>query len=798
MAFGAALALFGASRTADAACTSNAPASGQTVTCTGTDNAGVLASGSTGVTVNVSSGATVSTVGTAVDLGAGANVQVAAGGLVTGSTDAVSMRGGSGSITVAGSVDGLGVAQPGITPRGAGSGFSIVVPAGGLLQGSGGGIGGGLTSAPLDVTIAGQLRGTGFGQAARLGDGNDTFRLISTASVIGAVRASIGTDTLLLGGATDGSFDVSTIGGGLQYAEFELFGKEGTSTWTLTGAGNQAWTITNGTLDIRGSAGAITVGAAGRLMGTGQLAGITAGGIVAPGASIGTLSVNGPVTFQAGSTYAVEVDASGASDRIVATGAASLLGGTVSVLPAAGAYPGTTDYTILSAAGGVTGTFASLSMDAAFAFLQPSLLYSGNAVMLRILNLQASGAASFASVAETGNQRAVARTLDALGDEAPFYGQLLVQTPAGARDAYDALGGELNASLPTAVLAPTSLLTGWLHDRLSGVVTSPGGGPLLLAAAPLAIVPDGGSNSRFESGGGTVEPTLPGVSSAPAADAAEAPYAVWARAFGDLTHVAGDGNAAAVDSSGGGFFLGGDLPVAGWLRLGAATGYSHQNASVGARSSSADLDGAHAALYGTAAFGPLRLRAVGTFAYQAIDTRRRVQIGTVSVHPTASYGSTVAGGLGEVGWAFDLSGLEIQPYAGIDYVSLHTDSFTEENGGAANLRVDSATDDWPTSVLGIRLVRDVAYAGHVFRPRLDAAWGHTFGTLSPDRAAAFASSPALPFTVSGAPLARDAARIGAGLDLLLAENLRVGLEYRGDLAPDAQDNGFGLALGWRF
>ena len=82
---------------------------------------------------------------------------------------------------------------------------------------------------------------------------------------------------------------------------------------------------------------------------------------VAPGASIGTCNVNGPVTFQAGSTYEVEANAGGQSDRIAATGAAALTGGTVQVLARTATYARQTRYTILTANGGVTGTFASVT-----------------------------------------------------------------------------------------------------------------------------------------------------------------------------------------------------------------------------------------------------------------------------------------------------------------------------------------------------------------------------------------------------------------------------------------------------
>lgn len=917
-------------REAVAQCSSTAPANDQTVTCTGTETAGVIGQTSTGVTVDVQAGASVSrsTAGPTIDLGRGATINVAAGAnVVSTGNQALIPRNGSASVTIAGTVSSTADTMY-FTP-GSGGQNTLNIASGGSLTSSGTNAMAATGAAATDITVAGTL--SGGSNAAILTSNGDVFRLHATGVVTGLVQASLGTDSFVLAGSANAFFDASRIGASAQFRQFELFVKQDASRWTLTGTGNQNWSVTGGTLQgdttslqgnisnaavvafsqslngtyagtisgagslskldngeliltgannytggttvtagtltgtttsLQGNianaatlnfdqatngtfsgsisgAGTVRKNGAGTLTLTGaqpmtgqlqalggtlvlngstqgdvavaggtfggdaQIDGLLAfGGTVAPGNSIGTLTVNGPVSFN-GANYAVEIDASGASDQILATGAATLNSVIVSILPAAGAYAAATNYTILSAAGGVTGTFGSTSMNGGFAFLQPSLLYVGNDVILRILNLNIApedggGAAqvTFESVANTGNERAVARTLDALGTEAPFYEQLLVQTAPGARDAYNALSGEMNASLPTAAIAPSGLLTGWLHDRLSGVAPSPTGGPLMLASAPIGIVSAGALASSFEAGGARIDPALPGVGSG--TDATEAPYSAWMHAFGDLTHVASDGDAAAVDSSGGGLFLGGDIPVGSWLRIGAATGYSHGNVSVGARSSSADLDGAHAALYGTAAFGPVRLRAVGSFAYQGIDTRRRVQIGNVTEHPTADYGSTVAGGLGELGYAFDVSGLEIQPYAGVDYVSLHTDAFTEEDGGQANLDVDAATDDWPTSVLGVRLARDFTYAGHVFRPRIDAAWGHTFGTLAPERAAAFASAPGLPFSVSGASLARDAARIGAGVDVLLTENVRLGLEYRGDLAPGAQGNGFGLKLGVRF
>ncbi len=53
---------------------------------------------------------------------------------------------------------------------------------------------------------------------------------------------------------------------------------------------------------------------------------LTAQGTLRPGNSIGTVTVGGDVTFGADSVYEVEVAGNGASDRIDATGKASLEG----------------------------------------------------------------------------------------------------------------------------------------------------------------------------------------------------------------------------------------------------------------------------------------------------------------------------------------------------------------------------------------------------------------------------------------------------------------------------------------
>ena len=216
----------------------------------------------------------------------------------------------------------------------------------------------------------------------------------------------------------------------------------GTGGLTVTGGGRLNLTaantytgptsIRNGKLAINGSITSdVTVGPAGELRGSGVIFGnVNVGGTTAPGNSIGTLNVAGSYTQAAGSTYQVKVNTAGQSDLVNVTGApgtATINGGVVNVLPESGVYtPGTT-YKILSASGGVTGTYAGVGTP--LPFLQSSLAYDANNVYL---TLKPGG---FARGAQTPNQMAVGGALDrgvagASGDFATVVGTMAGYTLA--------------------------------------------------------------------------------------------------------------------------------------------------------------------------------------------------------------------------------------------------------------------------------------------------------------------------------------------------------------------------------
>jgi autotransporter-associated beta strand protein len=90
--------------------------------------------------------------------------------------------------------------------------------------------------------------------------------------------------------------------------------KEGTGTWTLTGASTQTGStvVSNGTLLVNGSfSGSQVTVSGGRLGGTGTISGaavnVNSGGAFAPGNPLGTLTINNSLTLAAGSTTFMQV-----------------------------------------------------------------------------------------------------------------------------------------------------------------------------------------------------------------------------------------------------------------------------------------------------------------------------------------------------------------------------------------------------------------------------------------------------------------------------------------------------------
>ena len=162
----------------------------------------------------------------------------------------------------------------------------------------------------------------------------------------------------------------------------------GTTTLTANNTYTGATTVNGGALIVNGSIASsslTTVNSGAALLGSGTVGStvINSGGFLVPGpvGTPGTMTVAGNLAFQSGAFYVVQVNPTTASSTNV-SGTASLAG-TVGAIFAPGSYMARS-YTILTAAGGLTGTFDALATSACRPGFQTSLSYTGNTALLNL------------------------------------------------------------------------------------------------------------------------------------------------------------------------------------------------------------------------------------------------------------------------------------------------------------------------------------------------------------------------------------------------------------------------------
>lgn len=285
--------------------------------------------------------------------------------------------------------------------------------------------------------------------------------------------------------------------------------KHGAGTLTLTGnntyTGNT--TVDRGALMVNGSiatSNLLTVNAGGLVGGTGTLPStIVNGGTLSPGHSIGTINVQGNLTFSNTTNYLVDVSRT-AADQINVSGTATL-GGTVWLVATPDDYGRNTTYTILHAGSGVSGT-ETLSASVSSVFLDPTLSYDANNVFLNLTQLP------FSSAAQTPNQRVVADALQAGGIHSALGAAVFGQTTtASARHAFNALSGEVHASVAGVLLDDSRYLRGAVLGRLRQAPYAEGplaafgvGGPMLAYEQPQP--PVHAANFPFKGGARSVAP----------------------------------------------------------------------------------------------------------------------------------------------------------------------------------------------------------------------------------------------------------------------------------------------------
>jgi subtilase-type serine protease len=541
--------------------------------------------------------------------------------------------------------------------------------------------------------------------------------------------------------------------------------KQGIGTLVLTGNNSYAGPtlINQGLLAVNGSVTSdVTVQNAGVLGGSGTVGSLTArsGGTVAPGNSIGTLNVTRNVSFEPGSRYAVEVSPNGQSDRIQSSGSATIGGGEVAV-----SLENSTNllsqsevrsllgqqYNILTAQQGISGRFDSVAPN--YLFLGTGLTYQPNQVTLNV----GRNDTSFASVAATQNERAVAAAADALAAGNPVYESILNAGSAGeARQAFRQLSGQIHADIASAQVNDSR----YLRDALNG---------RLRQAEGLATSPD----IKADDDGGA-----------------------WAQLLGAWDHASGNANATGYQASTYGVLVGLDSALADDWRLGVATGYTRTSLD-GGYGSNADSDNYHLAVYGGKQFGELALRAGGGYTWHRFDTSRSVNYGMQSDRETAKYSARTEQVFAEAGYSVKADWVNLEPFANLAYINFQNNGISED-GGAAALHGDKQHTDATVSTLGLRADTEwQASKTTSVALRSELGWQHQYGDLDRGTGLRFNGGTS-PFVVNSVSASRDGAVLKASAEVAVNNNATLSLGYGGLLSQNYQDNSVNAGFTWKF
>ncbi|MFW7268973.1 autotransporter domain-containing protein [Gluconacetobacter sp. Hr-1-5] len=532
----------------------------------------------------------------------------------------------------------------------------------------------------------------------------------------------------------------------------------GVLTYNGNGAGYDGQTqVVAGALAVDGSlaSSAITVGSGAMLEGSGAVGGV----VVEQGATLqggeggaGTLTVNGDLQQQAGSTLL-------ANGGLVSVAGHATIGQGAQLAVSEAMVSDLRDsagYRVLSATQGVSGTYTLLGDTQVSAFDSVVDAYDANDVYLRAEQTRA-----LTTAAVTRNELGAAGALDAMGGAGVSRAVGLVGTDAQGRQAFNATSGEIHASARTELIQDSFYLRNAAIDRLRGAACDPGAGPQSTATL------------RGRRTDGTCR---------------QQGAAMWGEAYGGWGHNAGDGNAAGMHHSVGGFILGADAPVFGTWRVGGLVSYGHSAFDVGARDSSGHSNTVSVGGYAGTHWGRLSLRLGATYSWDMLGMNRRVAFAGYSARENSAYMGGTAQGFGDLGYRFDVGAVALEPFANVAYVNLHTDGF-HEHGGTAAL-VGRATDTGTTySTFGLRMSSRLRAGAVTLVPNASFAYRHAFGELTPTTREYFAQSGGAAFDVAGVPLSENAAVLDAGLKAVMSDRMDVGVSYIGQYGERSIDSG---------
>ncbi|MCC9623903.1 autotransporter domain-containing protein [Thalassospira sp. MA62] len=577
----------------------------------------------------------------------------------------------------------------------------------------------------------------------------------------------------------------------------------GTQTLTATNTYTGNTIISGGTLVVNGSIASssrTSVNNGGRLAGTGTVGQTTvsAGGVHAPGNSIGTQTVDGDYTLVG--TLEIEVDQTSA-DQLIVNGDVDL-GGTLRIVGLPGNDMDGEDsytHTIIDNRGTnlVDGTFDTV--DNRLAFYDEEITYNVGADNQDVIMTLTRNQNSLGDVAQTPNQSAVADKIAMMPgtDGTTIENAILGLSTKQAAHAYEQLSADAYTSIREVTNQVTRQTSAEIGARMASLGTRQSGQSAGLVAAstlsPAAL-------SGFAQAGPASTDATAYDSDAPMLAlgnglGTQSGAAVWVQAIGGKGRIDGDGNSDTTDYKWAGVMGGYDTRISENTVVGLYFGYADGQNRQSQRDATLDTTNLMAGVYGTHDMGnDWRLSAQAGWTRIAVDSDRNLDFGGINRTATADYTDHTVNADLEIAKGFDIDrNWRVEPFGGFGMLWNHQSSFSETGADAANITRKSDDDFSGTASLGVRFAGLIDTGnGQTIIPKFGLSWDHHLGPVTNSSTLSFGSSPS--FTVTGTDRDRDT--LVGNLGLVLADV--DGWSLYGDYQPSVSEDRVEHALGAGF
>lgn len=598
------------------------------------------------------------------------------------------------------------------------------------------------------LTNEGAIATTGT-TAVELGDGDDTFNNFA-GSVAGIVDAEDGDDILNIDRGVATGYTLA----GANWLHFEI---TNLNSGTVTFTGNYESTT------------AFTIGSDASFVGSGAVktASFQNQGTLVVGSvsGTGTLAIDGDFENDAGATYVVKFSDT-ANDLLDISGSATLAGAVeVTALNSITKA----SYTVLTADGGINGTFDTL-VPYLSPFVRATLDYTANDVLL-LIN----------PIADSAGGSSVAEALFHATGAGPELTQALNDI---SNMSEEEAGKALNQMTPEQSDAPTNGTTQTVltfHNQTSDRIAS---------LQSTMVASRGGA--RLALGGQMAGDLTASLVSSATPDPVR--FGFWGRAFGLKGNLdAQSGLANGLSYKGGGMDGGFDTLVGEETLVGLSVGYARILNDPDRIGASSDVTSYSLGLYTATQMGAADFAAQLGYTRNDYHASRRIVIlpATDEVAASDFDGYTLSARF-EAGYTLTYGDVALRPVIGLDGLRLQSDAYAETGAPGFNLTQDARTEYLLRSTVGLA----ASFNGGPVTPSLGLRWGHDI--VQPDGALsyAFAGLANSTFVINANTPGRDAALIDAGLDVTLSEALDLSVAASTDLRDNAED--YGLSVKLRF